>query len=105
MSRTLAEFQQLTDAEQFFEFFNLPYDANVVNVNRLHILQKFSQLIRQINTTAAELSEAEKLDQYQSALQTAYTLFVTSNSLEQKLFKVFNEKPQNLVLLTEIGSD
>jgi nitrogenase-stabilizing/protective protein len=105
MSRTLAQFNQLTDAEQFFEFFELPYDANIVNVNRLHILQKFSQLIQQIDETNAELSEAEKLSQYQSALQEAYQLFLASNSLEQKLFKVFNEKPQNVVLLTDIGSD
>lgn len=105
MSRTLEEFNQLIDAEQFFEFFELPYDANIVNVNRLHILQKFSQLIKQINANGTELSEAEKLDRYRSALEQAYTLFVTSNSLEQKLFKVFNEKPQNLVLLTEIGAD
>jgi nitrogenase-stabilizing/protective protein len=60
-------------------------------------------LMKQIDTT--ELNEAETLNQYQSALQQAYTLFLASNSLEQKLFKVFNEKPQNLVLLTDIGSD
>ncbi len=103
MSRTLADFNQLTDAEQYFEFFDLPYNPSIVNVNRLHILQKFSRLIRQCDTTT--LSEAEALSQYRSALQQAYTLFLSSNSLEQKLFKVFNEKPQNLVLLTEIGAD
>ncbi|MBE9182786.1 nitrogenase-stabilizing/protective protein NifW [Oculatella sp. LEGE 06141] len=103
MSRTLAEFNQLTDAEQFFVFFDLPYNSNIVNVNRLHVLQKFSQLIKQLDVTG--LTEAETLNQYRLALQQAYTLFFTSNSLEQKLFKVFNEKPQNLVLLTDIGSD
>ncbi|WAL58428.1 nitrogenase-stabilizing/protective protein NifW [Thermocoleostomius sinensis] len=103
MSRTLSEFNQLTDAEQFFDFFDLPYDPNIVNVNRLHILQKFSALIKQLNDD--QFSEIEKLDYYRSALQQAYTLFLTSNSLEQKLFKVFNDKPQNLVLLSDIGSD
>jgi len=103
MRGTLAEFNQLTDAEQFFEFFDLPYDAKIVNVNRLHILQKFSQLIKQLD--GVELSETQQLNQYRSALQQAYALFLSSNSLEQKLFKVFNDKPQNLVLLTEIGSD
>lgn len=103
MGRTLAEFNQLTDAEQFFKFFDLPYDSKIVNVNRLHILQKFSRLIKQIDPT--ELDEAETLNQYQLALQQSYILFLSSNSLEQKLFKVFNEKPQNLVLLSEIGSD
>ncbi|MGG6296395.1 nitrogenase-stabilizing/protective protein NifW [Leptolyngbya sp. AN02str] len=103
MSKTLAEFNQLTDAEQFFDFFDLTYDPTIVNVNRLHILQKFSRLMQQLDTNGFD--EAESLNQYCLALQQAYALFQSSNSLEQKLFKVFNEKPQNLVLLTEIGSD
>lgn len=103
MSKTLDEFSQLTDAEQFFWFFDLPYDPAIVNVNRLHILKKFSQLIQQVDATTPNLSESEKLAHYRLALQRAYTLFLTSNSLDQKLFKVFNEKPQNLVLLNDIG--
>ncbi len=103
MSGTLSEFNQLTDAEQFFEFFDLPYDAKVVNINRLHILQKFSSLMKQLDEE--NLNETEKLNQYRSALQQSYTVFLTSNSLEQKLFKVFNKKQQNLVLLSEIDSD
>lgn len=105
MSITLAEFNKITDAEQYFEFFKLPYDPKVVNVNRLHILQKFSQFVKQINTNSPDLSEAEKLDRYREALEQAYDVFTTSSPLEQKLFKVFNEKPQNVVLLTEIGAD
>ncbi|MCD8487236.1 MAG: nitrogenase-stabilizing/protective protein NifW [Desertifilum sp.] len=103
MSVTLAEFNQLTDAEQYFAFFDLPYDATIVNVNRLHILQKFSQLIQEIDI--AELSETQILEQYRFAFQQAYSLFLTSNSLEQKLFKVFQKKSNNLVLLEDIGSE
>ncbi|MBW4518441.1 MAG: nitrogenase-stabilizing/protective protein NifW [Scytolyngbya sp. HA4215-MV1] len=103
MSRTLADFSQLVDAEQYFEFFQLPYDPQVVNVNRLHILQKFSKLIQEHTSELAGANETEKLEQYRLALQQAYDLFLTSNSLEQKLFKVFNEKPPNVVLLSELG--
>jgi nitrogenase-stabilizing/protective protein len=105
MNITLAEFDRLTDAEQYFEFFKLPYDPQFVNVNRLHILQKFSQLVKQINAKSPDLSEAEKLDRYRQALEQAYDVFTTSSPLEQKLFKVFNEKPQNVVLLNEISVD
>jgi nitrogenase-stabilizing/protective protein len=103
MSKTLAEFNQLHDAEQYFEFFELPYDPQVVNVNRLHILQKFSNFIRERAAELKELDEAETLNQYRLALQQAYDLFLASNSLQQKLFKVFNDKPHNVVLLSEIG--
>ena len=105
MTGTLAEFNQLTDAEQYFEFFNLPYDPQVVNVNRLHILQKFSNFVKHMGADWANLSEAEQLNQYRSALQRAYDLFLSTNALDEKLFKVFNQKPQSVVLLSEIGVD
>jgi nitrogenase-stabilizing/protective protein len=103
MSNTLAEFNQLVDAEQYFEFFGLPYDPQIVNVNRLHILRKFSNLMREKAPDLAGLSEADTLKQYRLAFQQAYEVFLSSNSLEQKLFKVFNQKPHNVVLLSELG--
>jgi nitrogenase-stabilizing/protective protein len=39
------------------------------------------------------------------ALEQAYSTFTTSSPLDEKLFKVFNDKPQNVVMLSEIGSD
>jgi nitrogenase-stabilizing/protective protein len=103
MNQTLSQFNQLADAEEYLEFFELPYDQQLVNVNRLHILKKFSQYIEEINANSPELSEEEKLNQYRDALQRAYEVFLTSNSIEQKLFKVFNEKPKNVVTLTQIN--
>lgn len=105
MSGTLSEFNQLVNAEDYLDFFGLPYDPQFVNVNRLHILQKFSSLIRTIDAEAANLTEAEQLAAYREALQQAYSTFTTSSPLNEKLFKVFNEKPQNVVMLSEIGSD
>jgi nitrogenase-stabilizing/protective protein len=105
MSGTLAAFKQLVNAEEYFEFFQLPYDPQFVNVNRLHILQKFSALIKAIDSESPNLSESEKLEQYQSALEQAYNTFTTSSPLNEKLFKVFNDKPQGVVLLSEIGAD
>ncbi|WNZ26935.1 nitrogenase-stabilizing/protective protein NifW [Leptolyngbya sp. NK1-12] len=105
MTGTLAEFQQLVNAEDYLEFFGLPYDPTFVNVNRLHILQKFSTLIKAIDAEFPDLNDTEKLERYQAALQQAYNTFTTSSPLTEKLFKVFNEKPPNLVLLSEIGTD
>ncbi|MBI4780959.1 MAG: nitrogenase-stabilizing/protective protein NifW [Oscillatoriophycideae cyanobacterium NC_groundwater_1537_Pr4_S-0.65um_50_18] len=105
MSGTLAEFNQLVNAEEYLEFFALPYDIQFVNVNRLHILQKFSSLIKAIDSQSPDLNESEKLERYRAALQQAYDTFTTSSPLDEKLFKVFNDKPQGVVLLSEIGSD
>ncbi len=99
LTRTLTQFNQLKDAEDYFQFFGLTYDPKVVNINRLHILRKFSQLVQDVDKSQ---SEAQKLDAYRQALQTAYDLFLTSSSVEQKLFKVFQDQPKNVVKLSDI---
>ncbi|MEO0854563.1 MAG: nitrogenase-stabilizing/protective protein NifW, partial [Cyanobacteria bacterium J06648_11] len=64
------------------EFFDLPYDPQIVNINRLHILRKFSQIARSIGRVE---SEAELLAAYRRALQAAYLVFEQSSGVEQKL--------------------
>ncbi|MHC5721453.1 MAG: nitrogenase-stabilizing/protective protein NifW, partial [Nostoc sp.] len=61
MTGTIDEFKQLVDAEEFFKFFDMSYDVEVVNVNRLHILKKFSQYMKEIDDNSPDLSQEEKL--------------------------------------------
>lgn len=103
MSGTLKDFDQLTDAEQYFEFFELPYDPETVKVNRLHILRKFSQLIQPVDRSA--LTEPVCLNLYKEALQGAYETFLVSSPLEQKLFKVFRDRHPGVVLLSDIEDE
>jgi nitrogenase-stabilizing/protective protein len=105
MSSRLEQFKKLVDAEEFFIFFQLPYDQKIVNVNRLHILKKFSQYMSEIDEQFPKMSAEEKLQKYCEALQKAYQVFIESTPHEQKLFKVFNDKPKNVVTLTDITSD
>lgn len=99
-TRTLVEFNQLKDAEDYFAFFGLDYDPQVLNINRLHILRKFSLLVQSVNKSQ---SEEQVLNTYRQYLKISYSLFLTSNSVEQKLFKVFQDKPRNVVMLSDIG--
>ncbi|MDX2232417.1 MAG: nitrogenase-stabilizing/protective protein NifW [Leptolyngbyaceae cyanobacterium bins.349] len=103
MSGTLAEFKQLVNAEEYFEFFHLPYDAHFVNVNRLHILRKFSGFMSAIDAAAPDLSDTEKLDRYKGALEEAYSTFMSSSPGQEKLFKVFNDPVPGIVTLSQIG--
>jgi nitrogenase-stabilizing/protective protein len=102
MTLNLAEFKKITDAEDYFQFFQLPYDAKVVNVNRLHILKQFAKNMNEIDTNLPDLSESEKLDRYKDALVHAYEVFLTSSPLETKLFKVFHDQPKGVVRLGDI---
>lgn len=103
MTLTLVDFKTLTDAEEYLQFFDIPYDAQFVNINRLHILKQFALLIREVDRVFPDVSDAEKLDKYREALTEAYELFKTASPLETKLFKVFQNKPKNIVLLQDIG--
>jgi len=105
MSGEIDKFNQIVDAEEYFDFFQLLYDQKIVNVNRLHILKKFSQFIKEIDENYTDISSSDRLNKYREALEKAYQVFLESTPQEQKLFKVFNEKPKNVVTLTEITSD
>ena len=105
MTKSLAEFNQLVNAEDYFQFFDLEYDQKIVNVNRLHILQKFSDNIKEIDRNNSELNDEGRLGKYREALFNAYQVFIESTPQQEKLFKVFHQKPKNVVKLTEIDSD
>jgi nitrogenase-stabilizing/protective protein len=45
-TKSLDEFYELTDAEEYFEFFALDYDSGLVNVKRFHILKEYGTLIK-----------------------------------------------------------
>ena len=45
-TKSLDEFYELTDAEDYFDFFDLDYDPSLVNVKRFHILKEYGTLIK-----------------------------------------------------------
>jgi nitrogenase-stabilizing/protective protein len=82
------ELQELASAEDFLDYFNVPYEAPVVHVNRLHILQRFHDYLAQ---DALPESEAPRREVYRRLLSRAYQDFVDSDALTEKVFKVFHE--------------
>ncbi len=101
--KTLAQFKTLTDAEDYLQFFDIEYDRDFVNINRLHILKQFSLLINEVDKAFPDVTETEKLDKYRLALEEPYQVFLTSSPLETKLFKVFQTKPKNFVSLDDLA--
>jgi nitrogenase-stabilizing/protective protein len=71
---TLAEFQKITDTEDFFEFFELPYDERLVNSKRFHIMKKFGELVEKASGHDMG-SETKLLEYYRFALLTVYKNF------------------------------
>lgn len=91
---TLAEaMEDLESAEDFLNYFAIPFEQSVVHVNRLHILQRFHNYVVQAGELPGE--EAAQRALYTRLLAQAYQDFVDSDALTEKVFKVFHmHEPQ-----------
>lgn len=90
MNHLVSSMQQLSAAEEFFDFFGVDYAPQVVQVNRLHILKRFQQYLAR-EPVAEWLPEAGQRDAYRNLLQRAYLDFVASDAVTEKVFKVFQD--------------
>ena len=89
---------ELTSAEDFLLYFGIPFDETVVNVNRLHIMQRFHDYLSQSDDALSgyEDDEAARRAVYLTLLTRAYEDFVESDALTEKVFKVFRmHEPQS----------
>ncbi len=80
----------LSAAEEFFNFFGVPFEPAVVHINRLHILKRFQQYLR----TTRELTDLDSgvlHARCQELLARAYHDFVRSTPAQEKVFKVFQD--------------
>jgi nitrogenase-stabilizing/protective protein len=82
------ELEELSSAEDFLDYFGIAYEPSVVQVNRLHILQRFHDYIDQVEDMPQGDEERRVL--YTGLLSSAYHDFVQSDALTEKVFKVFN---------------
>lgn len=95
--------EELSAAEEFLEYFGVEYDARTVQVNRLHILQRFHDYLAKAGCIPQD--DAERRTIYARLLRQAYDDFVNSDALTEKVFKVFRmHEPQvAFVPLSEIS--
>lgn len=93
----MEELEELSSAEEFLEYFGIEFDRKVVQVNRLHILQRFHDYLDQLGEMP---SGGEPLRAfYAGCLCQAYEDFVHSDALSEKVFKVFNAMRAQEVLV------
>jgi len=90
------EMEELSSAEDFLEYFGIPYDQSVVHVNRLHILQRFHDYLA-ADVGLKELEVAERFERHKLLLAKAYLDFVESDAQTEKVFRVFHmNEPQEV---------
>lgn len=90
MNPLIDQLTKLSSAEEFLDYFAIPYEEAVVHVNRLHILKRFYQYLRKESGLDA-LAEDAMYRRYRALLVTAYEDFVHSSATREKVFKVFQD--------------
>ncbi len=96
---------ELVSAEDFLEFFGVPFDQDVVHVNRLHIMQRYHDYLSKAGDLDAHDDQA-RYAVFQKLLARAYLDFVESDALTEKVFKVFrmNEPQKTFVSIDDLLS-
>lgn len=94
-STFIDDLEELETAEEFLNYFAIPFDPQVVHVNRLHILQRFHDYLHKA-ADSMPADEEQKRETYAQLLQQAYQDFVKSDARTEKVFKIFHkgEQPQ-----------
>lgn len=77
-----------TTAEDFLDFFGIPYERRVVEVNRLHILQRYHDYLAH---NPAPDDEAARTRHCRDFLARAYSDFAQSDAVTEKVFAVFRK--------------
>ena len=90
METFLLKLKELSSAEDFLQYFGVPFEQGVVNVSRLHILKRFFQYLRQ-EKGIDQSDEVKMFTIYRSLLVKAYGDFVSSTPAQEKVFKVFQD--------------
>lgn len=90
METFLQQLKALSSAEDFLQYFAVPFEQHVVNVSRLHILKRFFQYIRQ-EELLTQTNDVGLYALYRAQLVKAYGDFVKSTPAQEKVFKVFQD--------------
>jgi nitrogenase-stabilizing/protective protein len=89
------DLDDMETAEDFLRYFEVPFEQKVVHVNRLHILQRFHDYLGKDGAVEGLEEDAEKA-RYKDHLLHAYTDFVQSNAIKEKVFKVHQEEAKKM---------
>jgi len=84
----------LSSAEDIFTYLLLPFDQQIMNVSRLHIMKRFGGYLAETDFTGLD-QEAIFLE-CRETLKRAYGDFLQSTPGREKVFKVFRDEEAKL---------
>ncbi len=88
MSALMETLRSLETAEDFLDHFAIPYAQRIVDVNRLHILQRLHDRLAEADL--ASMDDAELRAAVSAFVARAYQDFVVSDARTERVFRVFH---------------
>jgi nitrogenase-stabilizing/protective protein len=90
------------DAEDYFAALDVPFDPQVLRVNRLHILRMFGPALQAYLAGPVD-DEPQAAERLRMALAAAHDTFTSSTALDHRLFKVLQDRaPRGFVSLDSV---
>jgi nitrogenase-stabilizing/protective protein len=84
--RTLEALSKLERAEEFLEFFGIEYDPEVLAPRRVRLLKRYGMSVAMIDRIPAPLTEAERLELHQEALEGQWERLVLETTCASSYF-------------------
>jgi nitrogenase-stabilizing/protective protein len=92
---------ELSSAEDFLNFFSIKFDQSIVQINRLHIMQRYHDYLNgEEYTSLPDMPANDQFHIYKTLLLKAYTDFVHSNAQKEKVLSVFKKHDEKTKLVT-----
>lgn len=101
MSEFDKELAGLSSAEDFFVYFGLNYDPQIVAASRLHILKQFHDNLGVI-AGLESLPDDQKCSVYRDELSRAYQRFITGTALTERVFPKLAQAKGAFVALSSL---
>ena len=89
----LSDLEKLHAAEDFFSYLKVDYDPEVLRVCRLHILKRMGKYLDGKDFTGA--TEDQIFAGAQETLLKAYQDFTASRPIDERVFKVLQDRDPN----------
>lgn len=97
---TLSGIDELETAEDFFDFFHVPYDASQLRSKHLHVMHAFHQRVDQLASMAKTASEPARFAMAKRELQQSYHLFAHQTVNAHSTLGIYERQRPSFIPLT-----
>ena len=88
---SLPDIDELETAEEFLEYFDVPFEADQVRVSRLHIMHQFHTRLQRMSFSV-ELPEADRMALARQLLEESYHQFEDQDVRRHSSLQVYQRQ-------------